>query len=71
MTYMPATVQSIVSEHLGKVSDNALNIMIDDCDFQRKMKIYGDDIIDKPGWLRWEQNLREEKERRKGEANES
>lgn len=31
-----------------------------------KMHLYGDEIIDKPGWLRWKETLLKERERRKG-----
>ena len=64
-TYMPSLVQGIVRGHLGKFSDSDLKVMLDDCDFQRRMNLYGDELIDKPGWLKWEQTVIEEMERRK------
>lgn len=66
-TYMPSLAQGIVRAHLKEVSDNDLKVMIDDCDYQEHMKLYGDEIIDKPDWLRWRQDLVEELERRKNE----
>ena len=63
-TYMPSLVQGIVGSHLKDISDNDLTVMIEDCDFQRRMKLYGDERIDKPDWLKWEQKLLDEKSRR-------
>jgi len=67
MSYMPSLVQGIVRAHLKEISDKDLNVMLDDCDYQEHMKLYGDEIIDKPDWLRWRQDLVEELERRKNE----
>lgn len=64
-TYMPDLVRSIVRPLLPKIADRELSVMIEDCGFQRRMNIYGDEKIDKPGWLEWEQVLLKEKERRK------
>ena len=61
---MPSLVRGIVWSHIGEISDNDLNIMIQDCDYQRKFNLYGDERIDKPGWLSWEQFLKNEKQRR-------
>ena len=63
-TYMPALVRGIVRPHLQELSDKDLAVMLDDCEFQRRMKLYGDDHIDRPGWLEWERELQAEKERR-------
>ena len=63
-TYMPDLVRGIVRPHIKEISDNDLNVMIEDCDFQRKMLLYGDERIDKPDWLKWERELIAEKERR-------
>lgn len=65
-TYMPSLVQRIVGEHLKEISRSDLQVMLDDCDFQRRMCLYGDEKIDKPDWLRWEQKVKDEIERRKG-----
>ena len=66
-TYMPGLVQSIVAPHLSDLSDKDLAVMIDDCGYQERMQLYGDEHIDKPGWLRWKELLLAEKRRREGE----
>lgn len=63
-TYMPGLVRDIIRPHLAELNDNTLAVMIEDCGFQRRMKLYGDVLIDLPGWLTWEQELLAEKERR-------
>lgn len=63
-TYMPDLVRSIVTPHLKEVSDGDLTVMIDDCEFQERMHMYGDARIDKPGWLAWKDALLAEKGRR-------
>ena len=67
MTYMPYLVQSFVKDHLSEICGKSLGVMIDDCDFQRRMNNYGDEKIDKPGWLKYEQMLIEERDRRNKE----
>ena len=61
---MPSLVQGIVGSLLSKISDKDLEVMIEDCDFQKKMKLYGDEKIDKPGWIKWQERLETEKEMR-------
>ena len=51
-TYMPGLVQDIIRPHLKELNDN----------------LYGDERIDKPGWLKWKADLIAEKERRTDEA---
>lgn len=63
-TYMPSLVQGIVREHFDHIPDNDLGVMLNDCESQRTMELYGDEQIDKPGWLRWEQDLKDEIRRR-------
>lgn len=63
-TYMPDLVRRIVRPRLQELSDKDLNVMIEDCDFQDRMNLYGDECIDKPGWLRWKADLIAERERR-------
>lgn len=63
-TYMPDLVRKIIASHLPEISDNDLRVMIEDCDFQERMKLYGDERIDKPGWIRWKELLLAEKKRR-------
>ena len=63
-TYMPEMVRGIIRPHLGELSDGTLTTLLDDCRFQRQMNMYGDEKIDKPGWLQWEQWLLEERRQR-------
>jgi len=63
-TYMPSLVRDIIRHRLQDLSDKTLGVMIEDCAFQAKMNLYGDEKIDKPGWINWEMELRAEKRRR-------
>ena len=63
-TYMPDLVRRIVKAHLHDLSDQDLGVMIEDCEFQARCDLYGDENIDKPGWLQWKETLLEEKKRR-------
>ena len=65
-SYMPDIVRSVVKNHLDEVTDNDLAVMIADCDFQERANLYGDEKIDKPGWLKWRETLLAEKARREG-----
>lgn len=65
MSYMPDLVRDIVRPHLKELTDKDLKVMLDDCEFQKSMNMYGDPVIDKPGWLKWKEELEQEKERRK------
>lgn len=67
-TYMPSLVQGIIKSHIDKIDDRDLHAMIEDCDFQERCNLYGDEMIDKPGWLRWKEFLLEERKRREGDA---
>lgn len=66
-TYMPDKVRGIVRPHLQDISDKDLSVLLDDCGFQERMNLYGDEKIDKPDWLKWEKRILEEIERRKNE----
>lgn len=66
-TYMPSLVQEIVGAHLDELSDRDITVMVNDCDFQESMNLYGDERIDKPGWLKWRDKVREEDMKRKEE----
>lgn len=68
-TYMPDLVRSIVTPHLKKLTDKTLSVMIEDCEFQARHDIYGDERIDKPGWLKWHETLLNEKRRRGNDEN--
>ena len=63
-TYMPDLVRSVVKNHLDEVEDNDLAVMIADCEFQEWANLYGDEKIDKPGWITWRDELLAEMERR-------
>lgn len=67
-TYMPSLVQKIVRQHLHELSDNDIKVMVDDCQFQRDMNLYGDEC-DKADWLKWEHLVKSEMESR-GDMNE-
>jgi hypothetical protein len=66
-TYMPSLVRSIVRPLLQKLPDKDIAVMLNDCEFQSKYDMYGDKLIDKPGWLSWEQELHTEQSRRQRE----
>lgn len=66
MTYMPELVRDIIAPHLSDLSDKDLAVMINDCDYQKRFRLYGDERIDKPGWLWWKELLLAEKQRREG-----
>lgn len=66
-SYMPSLIQDIVKGLLPYLPDNDINIMVEDTDFQSRMNLYGDEHIDKPGWLKWAEIVKEEKERRKND----
>lgn len=66
MSYMPDLVRRIVRENLSQISDKDLHVMIQDCGFQRQTEQYGDPLIDKPGWIKWEEELKSELKRREG-----
>lgn len=64
-TYMPSLVQGIVRSHLKELSDKDLHVLIDDCDYQNKLNLYGSELIDKPNWIRYKNDLLAEFKRRK------
>lgn len=63
-TYMPSKIQGIVGGLLKHLSDKDINIMITDCYSQERKGLYGDEMIDKPGWIEWRGRLKAEMERR-------
>ena len=66
-TYMPDLVRSIVKPHIALFDTNDITVMLNDCKFQRSFDLYGNDRIDKPGWLDWEKFLTEELKMREEE----
>ena len=67
-TYMPSLVQGIIKSHIDMVDDKDLYVMIEDCNFQERCNLYGDERIGKPGWIKWKEFLLEERERREGDT---
>lgn len=67
MSYMPGMVRDIIRPNLCKISDKDLSVMIEDCKHQATFEMYGDEKIDKPGWIEWENELKAERERRKND----
>lgn len=63
-TYMPSLIRPIVARYLQDFDDNEIIIMINDCKYQEDLKLYGDEKIDKPGWILWKQLLINEMNRR-------
>jgi len=51
-TYMPGLVRDFVRPLLPELPDKTIGVMVNDC-------------VDKPGWLKWEQEVKAEQERRK------
>ena len=66
-TYMPDLVREIIFPHLRELSDTDISVLMRDCEDQRKYGRYGSVTIDKPGWLRWEKQIKEEFLRRESE----
>lgn len=66
-TYMPSLVQIIVRKYLEEFTDKDIAVMVDDCEFLRRNNLYGDEKIDKPGWLALEKLVKAERDRRAGE----
>ena len=70
-TYMPDLVREIVRPLLPSLTDKDISIMLDDCDYQAKYDLYGDEQIDKPGWIRWKVELVDEIKNRREEKQQS
>jgi len=65
MSYMPGLVRGIIQCHIEGVTDKDLQILINDCEYQSNMQLWGDGQIDKQGWLEWKDFLIKEQNRRK------
>lgn len=63
-TYMPGLIREIVIRYLDRLSDKAVNALLLDAKAQADCGMYGNDRIDKPGWLEFKRKLEEEKRRR-------
>ena len=66
-TYMPDLVREIVRPILPFLSDKDISVMLDDCDYQARFDLYGDEQIDKPGWIKWRVELVDEINNRRKE----
>ena len=66
-TYMPDLVRSIVRQHLTEMNGKDVLVMEGDCDVQERMELWGSDSIDKPGWLKWHEEISAELKRRDDE----
>ena len=64
-SYMPSTVRGIIRPYLSEISDRDLQVMINDCEYQADMSLWGDVNIDKQGWIDWKDMLIAEQKRRK------
>lgn len=56
-TYMPDLVRSIVGPHLKELSNEDLSVLIRD---SKEQRCFGNETIDKPGWLQWRDDLMKE-----------
>lgn len=68
VSYIHDSVRSVLRPYLQALSDKDLTVMLRDCECQHHEGLFGDDRIDRPGWLEWERELQEEKERREAKA---
>ena len=71
-TYMPGIVQDFIRSHISEIDQNAIKVMIRDIDEADRIRTYtsqsgdaimidglGDTKIDRPGWERLREFLRE------------
>ncbi len=63
-TYMPDLVRSIIRPFIKDLTDRDIRVMVQDCEFQERFDLFGNENIDKPGWIQWRKELEEEKQRR-------
>lgn len=67
-TYMPDMVREIVRPHLKELQDSTLRVLEKDCAFQSQVGLFGDEKIDKPGWIQWRSEIEAEIHRREKKA---
>lgn len=60
-TYMPDLVRGIVKQHISELSNRDVRVMLED---SKSQWCFGDERIDKPGWIEWRKLLEEEVSRR-------
>lgn len=70
-TYMPDLVRTIVRPHLPQLTDKDIRVMLNDCAFQTEYELFGDERIDKSGWVIWKEVLEDERVRRQKRTEES
>lgn len=63
-TYMPKRVQDIVKAHLPELSTRDLDEIADDLAQMRDYD-FGDPVIDRPNWQRFQYAVEEERSRRR------
>lgn len=67
-SYMPGLVQGFLRPLLPHFSDNDLSVMQRDIEEAEKWGGYGDERIDKPGWIRFLSDISSEITKRKEAA---
>ena len=63
-TYMPSLVRDFVRPLLKDLPFKTIAVMFSDCENQARYENYGNETIDKPGWLAWSQEINAEMKRR-------
>lgn len=63
-TYMPSMIQEIIVHNINNLSDRDLVSILRDKDLQDTLDLFGDELIDKPGWERFWNRLEAEIEKR-------
>lgn len=72
-TYMPGMIMEIIEKHLRHAPDSQLAILLQDIEEQKKLfcagwSVYGDEKIDKPRWMKYEERVRVEIRRRENDC---
>ena len=62
-SYLPKHVQDVVKDHLSELSDGALRTIEEDLNEMRDYD-FGDPVIDRPNWQRFQYAVEEERKRR-------
>lgn len=62
-TRFPYKIQGIVQSHLSDITDKDIDVMMNDCAWQKRNDAYGDEM-DKPGWLKYRDAVQKERKRR-------
>lgn len=67
-TYMPGLMQEIVLAHLKDLGDRGIDIILQDRKYQEDLAMWGDERIDKPGWMKFYEQVAIERVKRDNEA---